>query len=232
MTAVRDALGIRSRTVSAGHSVCLGFSVDRALASQVIDLPYGSGVGYVSIFPMPGETRVNVFSYRALTDPWTRRMSQDPIAALTELVRLRPARRCPAPRSSAAARRVAPTFMKSPAMSREGLVLIGDAFHAPCPASGTGMLRILHDVKRLTEAHLPAWLETPGHGRGQDRALLYRPGQGRPRQDLAQPFDPRARRGGGQGPALGCLAGPAQAQAGRHRLNTAINPTASSPVHP
>ncbi len=43
-------------------------------------------------------------------------------------------------------------------------MLIGDSFHAPCPASGTGMLRILHDIKVLTDGYLPHWLETPGMG--------------------------------------------------------------------
>ncbi len=170
MTGLRDALGIRSRTVSAGHSVCLGFSVDRALPSQVIDLPHGSGVGYVSIFPMPGETRVNVFSYRALTDPWTRRMSQDPIAALAELSPTAGAalseanviRRCEARGTD---------LYEVSGHIQPGLVLIGDAFHAPCPASGTGMLRILHDIKRLTQAHLPAWLET--HGMGVDKIARF-----------------------------------------------------------
>jgi 2-polyprenyl-6-methoxyphenol hydroxylase-like FAD-dependent oxidoreductase len=46
-----------------------------------------------------------------------------------------------------------------------GVVLLGDAFHAPCPASGTGMTRILNDIEQLTRVHLPAWLATPGMGR-------------------------------------------------------------------
>ncbi|MGZ3305236.1 MAG: hypothetical protein ACXU8U_05185, partial [Asticcacaulis sp.] len=48
--------------------------------------------------------------------------------------------------------------------SRAGVVLIGDAFHAPCPATGTGVLRILHDIKLLSQVHLPQWLDTPGMG--------------------------------------------------------------------
>ena len=165
MHRLHEQLGIRLRTLSPQHSVCLGFSLtsERFIPSQVHDLPYGSGIGYVSIFPMPGETRVNIFSYRPLSDPWTRRMAQDPLAALAEVSRdaadaldgARVFRRCEAR---------ATDLYAAEGHERAGLVLIGDAFHAPCPASGTGMLRILHDVTVLTRDHLPAWLDTPGMG--------------------------------------------------------------------
>jgi 2-polyprenyl-6-methoxyphenol hydroxylase-like FAD-dependent oxidoreductase len=54
---------------------------------------------------------------------------------------------------------------------RPGVVLLGDAFHAPCPASGTGMTRILNDVDRLATLHIPQWLATPGMGRGKIAAF-------------------------------------------------------------
>jgi 2-polyprenyl-6-methoxyphenol hydroxylase-like FAD-dependent oxidoreductase len=56
-----------------------------------------------------------------------------------------------------------------------GVVLLGDAFHAPCPASGTGMTRILNDVERLAVAHLPQWLETPGMGADKIAAFYADP---------------------------------------------------------
>lgn len=160
---LRQALGVECRTISAGHSVCLGFSAvfDTPVPAQVIDAPQGSGIGYVSIFPMPGETRVNVFSYRPLDDPWTRRMSADPMGCLSELdPRLaalfeggRVVRRCEARGTD---------LYEVSGHRQAGLVMIGDAFHAPCPASGTGMLRILNDIEILTRSHLPHWLQTPG----------------------------------------------------------------------
>jgi len=45
---------------------------------------------------------------------------------------------------------------------RDGLVLLGDAFQGSCPSSGTGVTRILSDVARLSQAHIPAWFATPG----------------------------------------------------------------------
>jgi 2-polyprenyl-6-methoxyphenol hydroxylase-like FAD-dependent oxidoreductase len=165
MAHLLNGLGIEHRVISKGHSVCLGFSLQLAkpAPAQVIDAPAGSGVAYVSLFPMPGEMRVNTFSYRPLDDPWTRRMSADPIGCLSDLdPRLADllegatvVRRCEARGTD---------LYEATEFARPGLVLIGDAFHAPCPASGTGMLRILNDIDVLANAHLTPWLETPGMG--------------------------------------------------------------------
>lgn len=186
-------LGLERRMVSEAHSVCLGFSVarDEAAPARIISAPYGSGLGFVSLFPMPGETRVNVFSYRALDDPWTRAMSRDPIGALGALVPeaaaalagARVVRRCEARGSD---------LYKVETGARPGVVLVGDAFHAPCPASGTGMLRILNDIELLARGYIPEWLSTPGMGeqkiagfyadsrkRGLDSASLARSLRGR-----------------------------------------------------
>ncbi|MBE7217424.1 MAG: FAD-dependent monooxygenase [Caulobacteraceae bacterium] len=166
MPALAQALGIGRQVISPGHSVCLGFSVDAAgdPPARVLAAAFGSGLGYVSLFPMPGELRVNVFSYRSLDDPWTRRMRADPVAALAELAPEAAAllegravvRRCEA--------RGTDIYRARGHLQRAGLVLLGDAAHAPCPASGTGMLRILTDVEALADRCLPAWLATPGMG--------------------------------------------------------------------
>ena len=168
-------LGLRRRLLSANHSVCLGFSVaaDLDVKAQVFAAPFGSGLAYVSIFPIPGEIRVNVFSYRDLRDDWTRRMSKDPIAAVAELLPDAAAaltgrgivRRCEA--------RGTDLYETRGHDDVPGVVLIGDAFHAPCPASGTGMLRILNDVDVLAETYVPKWLRT-GDLSAARIALFYR----------------------------------------------------------
>lgn len=159
MPQLRDAAGIKVRIVSPAHSVCLGFSVmtPQPIASQIHHVAYGKGIAYVSLFPMPGEVRINVFSYRSMNDSWTRRMSHDPLQGLAEvspeamqaLEGAQVVRRCEA-RST--------DLYRLEGHERDGLVVIGDAFHAPCPASGTGMLRILHDIRVLSEGYLPHWL--------------------------------------------------------------------------
>ena len=163
LPALADKLRLGRTALSEGHSVCLGFSVapDHAVPAQVIPARSGSGLGYVSLFPMPGELRINVFSYRDLRDPWTRRMSADPLAALAELSPeaahalegAQVLRRCEA--------RGTDLYLTHGHERLEDVVLIGDAFHAPCPASGTGMLRILNDLVVLRR-HAPAWLAQGG----------------------------------------------------------------------
>lgn len=163
MPGLRTALGIETRSISANHSVCLGFSVSAGhfIPSRIFLCTRDSGVGYISIFPMPGETRINIFSFRDLSDPWTRLMSQDPLSGLAEI--------CPE-----AAEYLKGAVLKGRCEARstdlyavrnyqrDGVVLIGDAFHAPCPASGTGMLRVLYDINILANHHLSNWLATPG----------------------------------------------------------------------
>ena len=173
MPALDARLGLRRETVSEGHSVCLGFSASpgRPTPARVIAGSPGSGLGYVSLFPMPGELRVNVFSYRDLRDPWTRRMSGDPLGALAELCPeagavlegARVVRRCEA--------RGTDLYLTRGHERLTDVVLIGDAFHAPCPASGTGLLRILNDVAVLRR-RAPAWLADGGPVAG-DLAAFY-----------------------------------------------------------
>jgi 2-polyprenyl-6-methoxyphenol hydroxylase-like FAD-dependent oxidoreductase len=158
-------LGITLRSLKPAHSACLGFSVtaDPFVPSQVHHVPFGHGLGYVSIFPMPGETRVNLFSYKPMNDAWTRRMAQDPLNALAEVS----PRAAQALQGASLVRRCeirGTDLYVTEGHKRPGVVLIGDSFHAPCPASGTGMLRILHDIKVLADGYLPGWLATPGMG--------------------------------------------------------------------
>jgi len=44
------------------------------------------------------------------------------------------------------------------------LVVIGDAFQSVCPATGTGLTRVLTDVDVLCNECIPDWLATPGMG--------------------------------------------------------------------
>jgi len=44
------------------------------------------------------------------------------------------------------------------------VVLVGDAFATSCPAAGTGARKVLVDVERLCNVHIPRWLATPGMG--------------------------------------------------------------------
>jgi 2-polyprenyl-6-methoxyphenol hydroxylase-like FAD-dependent oxidoreductase len=194
---LRAGLGVQRQTLSEKHSLCLGFSVKPVVGdplsfrAQVIPGRFGDRVGYATIFPMREEIRVNVFSYRDADDPWVAQMRENPAEVLSRtmpalapfLVGMQVVRRLEVRSTDLYGVR---------GHVRPGVVLLGDAFHAPCPSSGTGMTRILNDVERLATIHLPRWLATPGMGaskiqqfyadpikRAVDRASLLRSMRGR-----------------------------------------------------
>jgi len=164
---LRSALGVTRDIVSDKHSICLGFSVakradaSQEMTAQICHGRFGDRIAYVTIFPMLDEVRVNVFSYRDANDPWIREMRENPIATLTGTL--------PATKAALAGREVVrklevrgTDLYAVSGHVREGVVLLGDAFQASCPSSGTGVTRILNDVERLTQAHIPAWFATEG----------------------------------------------------------------------
>jgi 2-polyprenyl-6-methoxyphenol hydroxylase-like FAD-dependent oxidoreductase len=53
-----------------------------------------------------------------------------------------------------------------------GIVLVGDAFATSCPAAGTGAYKVLTDVERLCNVHIPRWFATPGM-RAEKIATFY-----------------------------------------------------------
>ena len=56
-----------------------------------------------------------------------------------------------------------------------GIVLVGDAFCTSCPAAGTGVNKVLTDVERLCNIHIPGWLSTPGMGEAKIAAFYDDP---------------------------------------------------------
>ena len=169
---LRAQLGVSRDIVSDKHSICLGFSVARhadpslEMTAKICHGRLGDRIAYVTIFPMLEEVRINIFSYRDADDPWIRELRADPIGVLT--------RTLPETRASLAGRQVVrdlevrgTDLYAVSGHVRDGLVLLGDAFQASCPSSGTGVTRILSDVARLTQAHIPAWFATPGIDAGK-----------------------------------------------------------------
>ena len=58
---------------------------------------------------------------------------------------------------------------------QNGVVLVGDAFSTSCPAAGTGARKVLVDVERLCNVHIPRWLATPGMGEAKIAAFYDDP---------------------------------------------------------
>jgi 2-polyprenyl-6-methoxyphenol hydroxylase-like FAD-dependent oxidoreductase len=176
---LRQGLNISRRVLSERHSICIGFSLELPTGEDVrpaniVTAKFGSRHAYVTYFPMLEEIRVNMFSYRELDDPWVASVRKAPLACLAQDF----------PEAAAALAGLAiirnPEIRSTDLYASEGhvqpgVVLLGDAFHAPCPASGTGMTRILNDVERLAGAHLPQWLATPGMGADKIAAFYADP---------------------------------------------------------
>jgi 2-polyprenyl-6-methoxyphenol hydroxylase-like FAD-dependent oxidoreductase len=164
------ALGIEKRILREAHSLCSGFDI---ASEDGKPFPFAAvtyyaerlatRIDYATLFAAPGRMRLNLFSYREPRDPWVRALSDAPHAelerALPGLTRVIGSW-CV---TSRVEHRVIDLYVaEKPA--RDGVVLIGDAFQSVCPATGTGLSKVLTDVWRLCEAHVPAWLTTPGMG--------------------------------------------------------------------
>jgi len=177
---LRAGLGVSRRVFSAKHSLCVGFSVAPPagdpwnVQADIWHGRFGDRIAYATVFPMLGEIRVNVFCYHQPDDVWVRRMRDDPVRvlgqSLPEAAKLLGGREVVRPLELRGT-----DLYKVEGHVRPGVVLLGDAFHAPCPSSGTGMTRILNDVDRLANVHLPQWLANPGMGQSKIAAFYADP---------------------------------------------------------
>jgi 2-polyprenyl-6-methoxyphenol hydroxylase-like FAD-dependent oxidoreductase len=167
---LRTALGMARVDVSRHHCVTFAFDM-KAVGRPHFDfgaLTYyaeraADRLAYVTLFPIGAFMRANLFAYRNIADPWVRRMRDDPQGAMLSLmpglgrilgrfevegtVKVRPA-----------------DLYVTTGCRVPGVVLVGDAYATSCPASGTGADKVLTDVERLCNVHVPAWLSTPGMG--------------------------------------------------------------------
>jgi 2-polyprenyl-6-methoxyphenol hydroxylase-like FAD-dependent oxidoreductase len=170
-------LGMERQVISAGHSISIGFDakpVDRP-AFAFPALTYfnerpAERMAYITLFPIGPAMRANLFGYRDMHDPWLRQLRAEPQPTLYALM--------PGLRRSMGDF-VVTDFMKIRPVDlyvthghrQAGIVLVGDAFATSCPAAGTGARKVLVDVERLCNLHIPQWLATPGMG--QDKIAAF-----------------------------------------------------------
>jgi 2-polyprenyl-6-methoxyphenol hydroxylase-like FAD-dependent oxidoreductase len=163
-------LGMERQVISAGHSISIGFDVKPAdgTAFPFPALTYYNeratdGMGYITLFPIGTTMRANLFGYRDLHDPWLKQFRDAPQETLyamwpglkklmgdftvTDFIKIRPV-----------------DLYVTKGHMQAGIVLVGDAFSTSCPAAGTGARKVLVDVERLCNVHIPQWLATPGMG--------------------------------------------------------------------
>lgn len=168
--AIPHSLGIKRRVLVERHSLAFGFTIapaDDAEFSFPALTSYGErtadGIDYLSIFPVPGGMRANLFMFRDPNDPIMREIRREPKSTLLRLM--------PGLRSHLGDFKVTDQVQNwvmdlanVEGHLQPGIVLIGDAFQTSCPAAGTGVSRLLVDVERLCTVYLPEWLKTDGMG--------------------------------------------------------------------
>jgi 2-polyprenyl-6-methoxyphenol hydroxylase-like FAD-dependent oxidoreductase len=165
---LRRNLGIERQILSASHSISIGFDmvpVGRP-AFEFPALTYFSErvkerVAYVTLFPIGNRMRANLFVYREVDDPWLREMRKKPVETMNAVLpRLR---RITGEYGVTGDVKIRPADVYvSTGYRQPGIVLVGDAFAATCPVTGTGTDKVFTDVAQLCNVHIPAWLATEG----------------------------------------------------------------------
>jgi 2-polyprenyl-6-methoxyphenol hydroxylase-like FAD-dependent oxidoreductase len=164
---LRHTLGMTRKIISECHSISIGFDIKptERRAFDFSALTYyaervNDRTSLLTLFPIGASMRANLFVYRDMHDPWLRQMRDAPQETLfgimpglrkltglfdvTSFVKIRPI-----------------DLYVTEGHRQPGIVLVGDAFATSCPAAGTGALKVLTDVERLCNVHIPRWLETP-----------------------------------------------------------------------
>jgi 2-polyprenyl-6-methoxyphenol hydroxylase-like FAD-dependent oxidoreductase len=178
---LRQKLGMERQIISAGHSISVGFDakpVDRPAFGFPALTYFGERpverLPYITLFPIGTVMRANLFAYRDMHDPWLRQLRAEPQRTLyASMPRLR----------RLMGDFVVTDFMKIRPVDlyvthghrQAGIVLIGDAFSTSCPAAGTGARKVLVDVERLCNRHIPQWLATPSMGKDKIAAFYDDP---------------------------------------------------------
>jgi len=161
-------LGMGRTTIRDEHSLTFGFDLeveDPAMFRSSVLVALGKqaadGIDYLTVFAIETKLRANMFTYRNRREPWTQKLLHQPRATLLQamphLEQIMGRIQAVGPVQV----RVTDLIVASD-YRRDGVVLIGDAFQTSCPAAGTGIGRLLNDIDRLCNQHIPTWLSTDG----------------------------------------------------------------------
>ncbi len=167
---MRQALRMFREELSRCHSISIGFDVIPN-GRRSFDFPaltyFGesrtSRIGYITLFPIGSTMRANLFVYCSMRDPWLSEFRDRPQETLFACMpNLRKLLGDFALASDIKFRPV--DLYVTHGHLQPGVVLLGDAFATSCPAAGTGVNKVLTDVERLCNVHIPRWLATDGMG--------------------------------------------------------------------
>ena len=165
---LREAMGITREIMSPNHSVTIGFDLEPAgggafsfpALTCYADRPEAR-TSYITLFPIGAAMRANLFLYRDADDPWLTEFRNAPTETLhANMPGLRGIIGDYAVAGRVVTRGI--DLYVSRGVEKPGVVLVGDAYSPPCPAAGTGTLKVFTDVERLCNVHVPHWFSTPG----------------------------------------------------------------------
>lgn len=168
--ALRHNLGLGRETVSACHSISIGFDAV-PVGRSAFDFPAltyyaertSDRAALITLFPIGANMRANLFVYRDMQDPWLHEMRARPQETLYAM--WPGLRKIMGEFSVEGPVQIRPVDLYVSSGHRQGgVVLVGDAYSTSCPAAGTGARKVLNDVERLCNVHVPQWLNTPGMG--------------------------------------------------------------------
>jgi 2-polyprenyl-6-methoxyphenol hydroxylase-like FAD-dependent oxidoreductase len=165
---LRDSLGLKREIISKSHSITVGFDIEPAGRRQFgfPALTYyaertSDRTALLTLFPIGNAMRANLFTYRDMDDPWLREMRNDPQGTLFKL--MPGLHNIVGDFSVSGQVKVRPVDLYvTHGHLQPGVVLVGDAFATSCPGAGTGARKVLTDVERLCNVHIPHWLMTAG----------------------------------------------------------------------
>jgi 2-polyprenyl-6-methoxyphenol hydroxylase-like FAD-dependent oxidoreductase len=179
--ALAQQIGIGRRMIRAAHSLTIGFDITpkggaRFLVPMMTCYPTDPRfrTDYLAIFPIGDTTRANLFTYCDVRHPWIRSFRDSPEAALLEAFPDLDRLLGPFSVANPVQLRVNDLWMAT-GWLRDGMVLIGDAFQTSCPATGTGVSRLLMDNEQLCLHYVPRWLSGQGVTADQISAFYQDP---------------------------------------------------------
>jgi 2-polyprenyl-6-methoxyphenol hydroxylase-like FAD-dependent oxidoreductase len=178
---LRDQLALKREVTSPCHSITIGFNVVPRAANGFMfpALTYyaerpSDRAALITLFPIGVAMRANLFMYREMNDPWLQEMRREPQAALYAI--MPGLRRLLGDFDVDGRVEIRPIDLYvTHGHRRSGVVLAGDAFATSCPAAGTGARKVLNDIERLCNVHIPRWLACPGMGEAKIAAFYDDP---------------------------------------------------------
>ncbi len=157
--------------IEKNHSTSFGFSLKTSHGR----LPYDGVnflpdrrrdlVDFLTLFPVPDGIRGNLFTYQAPTSPFSRNMRLDGGKFLGYLFGGLAERIGDYTLTTKVAASSADLWTAGPG-NLPGFVVIGDAYQSVCPATGTGLSKVMTDV-RVLRSCVARWFATAGMPRAK-----------------------------------------------------------------